>query len=95
MNKDSGSQKSETLNRGAIPTTSALVVRETSGNQKKMCEHCKGEHYLASCEKVKEVTTRKDVLRKEGRCFLCLTNGHRDADIAVETPSVVVHTERR
>ena len=70
-------KKSETLNRGAISTASALVVRETSGSQKKVCVYCKGEHYLASCEKVKEVATRKDVLRKEGRCFLCLTNGHR------------------
>ena len=70
-------KKSETLNRGAIPTASALVVRETGGNQKKVCVYCKGEHYSASCEKVKEVTARKDVLRKEGRCFLCLANGHR------------------
>ena len=53
------------------------MVRETSGSQKKVCVYCKGEHYSASCEKVKEVATRKDVLRKEGRCFLCLTNGHR------------------
>ena len=53
------------------------MVRETSGSQRKVCVYCKGEHYSASCEKVKEVATRKDVLRKEGRCFLCLTNGHR------------------
>ena len=53
-------------------TASSLVVK--SGIH---CAFCKGDHYSSACEEVKEVQKRKDILRKENRCFFCLSKGHR------------------
>ena len=53
-------------------TASSLVVK--SGIH---CAFCKGDHYSSACEEVKDVQKRKDILRRENRCFLCLSKGHR------------------
>ena len=74
------SRKLEPAHRSLIPTASSLVVKEGSLSQKKTCVYCKSEHFSASCEKVKDVPARRDVLKKEGRCFLCLAPGHRVSD---------------
>ena len=58
------------------PTASALVVTE-GGSSKIICVYCKGKHFSASCETIADPTTHLDILRKEGRCFLCLSRGHR------------------
>ena len=39
--------------------------------------HCKGEHLSASCEVLKDVPAGREVLKKDGRCFVCLAMGHR------------------
>ena len=44
---------------------------------KKCCVYCKGDHCSASCEQVNTMVDRREVLLKEGCCFLCLTSGHR------------------
>ena len=64
--------------RNFTPTASALVVRDGhfSGN-KKCCVYCKGDHYSASCERVNSSVNCREVLMKEGCCFLCLSSGHR------------------
>ena len=36
------------------------------------CVYCKGEHYSASCETITNVPARKEALKKEGRCYVCL-----------------------
>ena len=41
--------------------------------------YCKAEHYSASCETVNTVPTRIEILKKGGRCFICLASGHRAA----------------
>ena len=70
-------KKPESVNRRPpIPTASALVTRE-GGPSRIKCVYCRGEHYSASCDKVNTVSARTEVLKKEGRCFLCLSNGHR------------------
>ena len=62
--------------RNNSSTASALTVRDsTSGGR--ACVYCKGEHYSASCEKVTSIQARKEILKKKGRCFLCLASGHR------------------
>ena len=33
---------------------------------------CKGDHYSAACEEVKDVQKRKDIVRKENCFLLCL-----------------------
>ena len=68
-------QKPVTPRRGTQPTASALVVTE-GGNNKVNCVYCKAKHFSASCEAITDVTACLDILRKEGRCFLCLSCGH-------------------
>jgi len=41
------------------------------------CAYCKEEHYSAACLKFSTPEARKEILMKEGRCFLCLETGHR------------------
>jgi hypothetical protein len=43
----------------------------------------KGEHYHASCETVKNVRERKDILRQSVRCFNCIRKGHQLKDYPV------------
>ncbi|XP_028407174.1 uncharacterized protein LOC114529561 [Dendronephthya gigantea] len=53
-------------------TTNSLVANES----KIRCVYCNGEHYSASCESVVNAKERKDILRKSGRCFVCLKTNH-------------------
>ena len=40
------------------------------------CLYCTERHFSASCSKVTDINARKDILRREKRCFLCLKKGH-------------------
>jgi hypothetical protein len=44
------------------------------------CAFCNGQHYSASCDKVKTMNERKAILKKAGRCFRCLYRGHNARD---------------
>ena len=37
---------------------------------------CQQKHKPQHCKIVRKIETRKSILRKKGRCFLCLRNGH-------------------
>ena len=63
----------------AQPTASALVVRDGNANRKPLCVYCKADHYSASCGAVNTVSARTEMLKKAGRCFVCLASGHRAA----------------
>ena len=63
--------------KNLIPTATGLLVRDGHpSNIKKCCVYCKDDHYSASCEWVNTTVGRREVLLKEGCCFLCLTSGH-------------------
>jgi len=51
-----------------------------AGNGKVQCVYCNGEHYSASCEKVRGLKERRELLLKSGRCFNCLKNNHKSKD---------------
>jgi len=70
----------EPLSKSNSPSAAALVIGDISGSQNKYCVYCRGEHYSASCGKVKDMVGRREVLRREGRCFLCLSSGHCASD---------------
>lgn len=53
-------------------TTSALV--NNAGQI--TCSYCKGPHPSAKCNIVSNPQARKEILRKQGRCFVCLKKGH-------------------
>ena len=41
------------------------------------CVYCNGQHFSASCEKVKGISERKAILGRNKRCFMCLRRGHQ------------------
>ena len=40
------------------------------------CTYCRGSHPSRNCTTVKDPTARQDILRKTGRCFVCLRKDH-------------------
>ena len=44
------------------------------------CSFCKGSHFSAKCSIVTDKSQRKTILRKQGRCFVCLKRGHISKD---------------
>lgn len=52
---------------------SSFVTR--SGNPLKglLCVYCKGESYSSSCEEVSEVQSRRDIVRRDHRCWMCMS----------------------
>ena len=65
-----------TFHRNNTSTTSALTARDNRSGGR-VCVYCKGGHYSASCDKVSSIQSRRDILKRKGRCFLCLSSGHR------------------
>jgi len=58
---------------------SALVARGT-GSCSVSCIYCNENHYSASCGKVTGTSECRDLLRKEGQCFVCLMKGHHASE---------------
>ena len=56
-------------------TTSVLVAER----RKITCSYCNGSHYSAKCDIVSTPQARKAILRKQGRCFVCLSRAHTRA----------------
>ena len=59
----------------SIPTVNALVTTEGKEFQFR-CVYCNGEHYSASCTKVRQTKDRRDILQRNNQCFICLKTGH-------------------
>ena len=55
------------------PTTSSFVTNSNTIR----CVYCNGNHFSASCIKVMDINTRRDILKKTGRCFNCLKSHHK------------------
>ena len=58
---------------GGGPSSASALLAKTLND---LCAYCKGEHAHENCEIVKSVEERKDLLRKYGRCFICVSKGH-------------------
>ena len=67
------SYKKPVYNRTAPSTASALL---SSSNRKSYsCTFCRGSHSTAECNVVTDIQERKNILKRQGRCFLCLRRG--------------------
>ena len=55
-------------------TTSGLFAH--SRNKRYSFVYCSGDHFSSRCDKVTNCQAKKATLRKHGRCFICLDNGH-------------------
>ena len=51
--------------------------QHNTGEQGTQCAYCRKSHYSASCEQFRDTDTRKNILKRDGRCFHCLGRGHR------------------
>ena len=58
-------------------TASALFLRSSNRPTEIRCVYCKNSHYSSACDKVTDVNERKNILRRDRRCFLCLQTNHR------------------
>ena len=47
-----------------------------TGNSSASCCYCQQTHSADNCTVVSQVEDRKQILRKSGRCFVCLRRGH-------------------
>ena len=53
------------------PSAAAL----TTGRSKATCTFCKGAHATSECHIVTDVCERRNIIKREGHCFLCLRKG--------------------
>ncbi len=53
-------------------TAAALFV----GLHDTTCSYCQGKHLSANCKTVTNVAARRDILKRSGRCFVCLRKNH-------------------
>jgi hypothetical protein len=60
-------------------TAAASLVAQESRPQSKSCRcaYCNDLHFSASCQRVVDINTRKQILRRDNRCFVCLSKNHR------------------
>ena len=42
----------------------------------KVCVYCGGNHISTRCNTITHIETRRNILKKAGRCILCLSKGH-------------------
>ena len=74
---DSRSHPSLEWNKNQHPMPQALFSKQNQGDSTRIrCAYCNEQHYSASCEKVTGLQDRKDILRRDKRCFICLRIGH-------------------
>ena len=57
-------------------TASGTCLYNTQGESKFSCVFCHQKHKPQHCKTVRKIETRKSILRKSGKRFLCLRDGH-------------------
>ena len=62
-----------------LPAASSLTAQEGRGNRSIQCAYCQEYHFSASCDRVIDIIERKEILRRDRRCFMCLGKNHRSA----------------
>ena len=58
----------------ARPISAAALI--TTNKRQLTCTFCKQGHASSSCNIIPDIGARKNVLRREGRCFICLKRSH-------------------
>ena len=60
------------------PSAQALATQGVPGKSI-TCVYCREHHYSASCDRITNPNERKEVLKRDRRCFVCLGKNHRSA----------------
>ncbi len=59
------------------PSSTSALFSDSSENYGGLkCLFCKGNHRAYKCHVVTDHSARRQILSKQGRCFICLKNGH-------------------
>ena len=58
----------------SIPTASTLIA--TSNPNSPTCCYCQQGHSSNNCRSITDIEERKRILRRTGRCYVCLRKGH-------------------
>ena len=61
-----------------IPPAAALAAQGVPGKAI-TCVYCRDHHCSASCDRVTNTSERKEVLKRDRRCFICFGKNHRSA----------------
>ena len=69
----SGAKSSQSQHRNYMTSTASALVA-TGGSV--TCTFCKKAHPSVNCNIVTNCAARKEMLRREGRCFVCLKKSH-------------------
>jgi hypothetical protein len=62
--------------RGKLPYSSSTLFSGKGPSSVPYCSYCSKQHTSASRPIVTDVAARRAILRKKGKCFLCLRSGH-------------------
>ena len=67
-------------NRGrrALPLSTDTTLFATGS--KPTCTYCRENHASNACRNVTSIAARKDILKRAGRCFVCLKRNHISKD---------------
>ena len=57
-------------------TTQVFQVDNKSKDFQNSCVYCGQAHSSSKCRRVTDIKQRKDILRKNGRCYICIRRGH-------------------
>ena len=63
-----------------IPTAATLVASDPPSNAIVTCVFCDRKHQSVSCTQVIDISARKEILRRAGRCYICLKKHHLSRD---------------
>ena len=68
-------------NNQKTPTANTLLsqdsTRPPSNGIQVKCAYCGNAHFSASCQTVSDPKDRFEILKRDGRCFVCLKTGHQ------------------
>ncbi|CAB4015032.1 Hypothetical predicted protein, partial [Paramuricea clavata] len=59
-----------------LPESLRLTITRGAREGKTRCVYCLQEHLSQDCKKIQNAGERKQILRKYGRCFICLKRGY-------------------
>ena len=62
--------------KGKLPYSSSTLFSGKAPSSVPYCSYCSKQHTSASCPIVTGIAARRAILRKKGKCFLCLKSGH-------------------
>ena len=70
----------------SIPDTASTLFA-SSKNRNQTCTFCRGQHPTEQCHVVTDIRERRNILLRQGRCYLCFRKaGHlaKDCDVSIK-----------